>query len=140
MQLFLFPTFFERWIVRQQLSAHKKTRDSSERGIHVALEYAPTYGAFKMLAEDVGLLYIYPDARCVKISGLSYDYVIQGKDVVGLSVHSNNKTVLIDYLVGKEQLNIAILPRSVFAEFKRQTLGSDLSLFAKIQNALTMQY
>jgi hypothetical protein len=138
-QLLLFPTFFERWIVRSLLRPSENDLKAPTRGIHVALEFAPTYGAFKILAEDVGLIYPHPEARFVKMSGLSYDYVIHGKDVVGLLLHSNGKTVLIDYLVGEERLSIAILPRSVLAEFRRQTLGSDASLFERVQNALMVR-
>jgi hypothetical protein len=58
---------------------------------------------------------------------------------VGLSLHSKGKTVLLSYVVGDERLDLAILPRSVVAEFKRQTLGSSRSLFLKIQNALKVQ-
>ena len=131
-------TYVERLIVRQHLSQREEDSGSgSERkGIHVSLEYAPTYGAMKILAEDVGLLYIHPEAHYVRMNGLSYDYVIQSKDVVRLSLHSNRKSVLLSYTVGDERLDLAIVPRSVRAEFKRQMFGSSRSLFVKIQDAL----
>jgi hypothetical protein len=134
-----FPTFFERWIVRKHLSEREEEYGVPIEGIHIALEYAPTYGSIKILAEDVGLIYIHTGEHYVKIRGLSYDYVAQSKDVVGLSLHSNRKTVLLSYRVGNEQLDLAILPRSLIAEFKRQTLGSSRNLFAKIQSALKIQ-
>jgi hypothetical protein len=135
--LFL-PTFVERFIVRRHLSQQHGDFDSRSepKGIHVSLEYAPTYGSMKILAEDVGLIYIHPESHYVKIDGLSYEYVIQSKDVVGLSLHSNKKSVLLSYMVDEEQLDLVIVPRSVLAEFKRQTLGSSRSLFGKIQDAL----
>ena len=61
---------------------------------------------------------------------------LQAGDVVGLSLHSNGKSVLLSYTVGEERLDLAIEPRSVLAELKRQTLGSSRSLFAKMQAAL----
>ncbi|HEX4349700.1 MAG TPA: hypothetical protein VH251_04915 [Verrucomicrobiae bacterium] len=138
--LFMFlPVFVERWIVRKHLSQREEGYGIQIERIHIALEYAPTYGSLKILAEDVGLIYIHPEAHYVKISGISYDYLIHSKDVVGLSLHSKGKTVLLSYVVGDERLDLAILPRSVVAEFKRQTLGSSRSLFLKIQNALKVQ-
>jgi hypothetical protein len=70
------------------------------------------------------------------MDGLSYEYVIHSKDVVDLSLHSNEKSVLLSYMVGEERLDLAIAPRSVRAELKRQTLGSSRSLFEKMQDAL----
>jgi hypothetical protein len=139
MLLLFLPLVFERWIVRQQLSRREDATGFGGKGTHVALEHASTYGSLKMLAEDAGLIYIHPEARYVMISGLSYVYVIQSKDVVGLSLHPNGKTVLLSYAVENEQLDLAILPRSVLAELKRQTLGSSRSLFVKIQDALKVQ-
>jgi hypothetical protein len=136
--LMFLPTFVERWIVRQHLSSRDDDFDpgSEREGIHVALEYAPTYGSMKILAEDVGLMFIYPEARYVKINGLSYEYVIQSKDVVDLSLYSNGKSVLLSYAIGEEQLDLAIVPRSLRAELKRQTVGSSPNLFVKMQDAL----
>jgi hypothetical protein len=133
-----FPTFFERRIVRQHLSTQAGNLGSGSAldGFHVSLEYAPTYGAPKILAEDVGLLYLHPEAHYIRIDGLSYEYVIQGKDVVSLVLHRNRKSVLLAYKIGQEQLEIAIVPRSVRAELKRQTMGSSRTLFAGIQFAL----
>lgn len=136
--ILFFPTFFERRIVRQHLSQRSGSFGSGTKleGIHVSLEYAPTYGTLKILAEDVGLLYVHPEAHYVKIDGLSYEYIIQSKDVVRLSLHSNRKSVLLSYAVGAERLDLAIVPRSLRAELKRQTLGESQSLFAMIQEAL----
>jgi hypothetical protein len=138
------PTFIEGRIVRHHLPQREEdsTAGSDHKGIHVALEHAPTYGAIKILPEDVGLIYIHPEACYVRISGLSYDYIIQSKDVAGLSLHSNGKSVLLSYKVGKERLDLVIVPRSLLAALKhqalgkRQALGSSQSLFAKIQQAL----
>jgi hypothetical protein len=136
--LLFLPTLVERWIVRRHLCRHDEDygSGSEHQGIHVALEYAPTYGSMKLLAEDVGLLYIYPEAHYVKIDGLSYEYVIQSKDVVGFSLHSNAKSVVLSYTVGEERLDLVIAPRSILAEFERQTTGSSRSLFVKMQDAL----
>lgn len=135
---FFLSTYVERWIVRQHLSQREEDSGSSSerKGIHVSLEHAATYGALKILAEDVGLLYVHPEGHYVRINGLSYEYVIYSKDVVRLLLHSNGKSVLLSYTVGNEQLDLAIVPRSVRAEFKRQTLGSSRGLFVVIQNAL----
>jgi hypothetical protein len=132
------PTFVERHIVHQHLRQRDEDFGSGAevRGIHVSLEHASTYGSIKILAEDVGLIYIHPEAHYVKMDGLSYEYVIQSKDVVDLSLHSNEKSVLLSYMVGEERLDLAIAPRSVRAELKRQTLGSSRSLFEKMQDAL----
>jgi len=132
------PTFIERWIVRRYLLQNEEgpTSGPDHKGIHVALENAHTYQKVKILAEDVGLIYIHPEASYVRISGLSYDYIIQSKDVAGFSLHPNGKSVLLSYLVGKERLDLVIVPRSLLAELRRQTLGSSQSLFEKIQQAL----
>jgi hypothetical protein len=132
------PLFLERGIVHRRLSQplRDSTSESHYPGIHVSLEHAPTYGSMKILAEDVGLLYIDPEAGYLKMDGLSYEYVIHSKDVVRLSLHSNSKSVLISYMVGEEQLDLAIVPRSVQSEVERQTTGSSRSLFEAIQDAL----
>ncbi|HTW94840.1 MAG TPA: hypothetical protein VMD30_08610 [Tepidisphaeraceae bacterium] len=131
------PVMSERRVVRRNLSpaAGNLTSGSAQEGFHVAIENASTVGKPKILAEDVGLMYIYPDATYVKINGLSYDYVIQSKDVAELSLHSG-KTVLLSYRVGHEQLKIAIIPRSIRAELKRQTMGSSQTLLQLIQGTL----
>ena len=136
--LLFLPTFVEGWIVRQHLvqCGENFGFGSEHKGIRVSLEYAPTCGSMKILAEDVGLIYIYPDAHYVKIDGLSYEYAIQSKDVESLSLHSNGKSVLLSYKVGEERLDLAIEPRSLLAELKRQTIGSSRSLFERIQDAL----
>jgi len=132
------PTIIERWIVRRNLpqSEEGSTAGSDHKGIHVALENAHTYRTVKILAEDVGLIYTHPEACYVRISGLSYDYIIQSKDVAGLSLHPNGKSVLLSYMAGNERLDLVIVPRSLLAELRRQTLGSSQSLFEKIQQAL----
>jgi hypothetical protein len=132
------PTFVERWIVCHYLCQRDDDYGSGSqiKGIHVSLEYAPTYHSLKLLAEDMGLVYIHPEDHYVKMDGLSYEYVIQSKDVVDLSLHSNHKTVLLSYRVGEELLELAIVPRSILAELERQTLGSSRSLFLKMQDAL----
>jgi hypothetical protein len=136
--LMLLPVFVARWIVRSHLAPRDEVfeADSRDEGIHVALEYAPTYGSMKLLAEDVGLMFIHPNARYVRIDGLSYEYVIQSKDVMDLTLHANGKTVLLSYAIGEEQLELAILPRSLRAELERQTVGSSRSLFQKVHDAL----
>lgn len=136
----LVPTYVERWIVRHYLSQGDDDLEpgSEVKGIHISLEYAPTYGSLKLLAEDVGLIYIDPETRCLKIDGLSYQYVIQSKDVVDLSLHRDAKSVLLSYLVAEERLDLAIAPRSVRAELKRQAVGSSRNLFSKMRDALRL--
>jgi hypothetical protein len=72
------PTFVERRIVHHHLCRRDEDFGSGGQvqGIHVSLEHAPTYGSIKVLAEDVGLIYIHPEAQYVKMDGLSYEYVI----------------------------------------------------------------
>jgi hypothetical protein len=132
------PVFVERWIVRSHLAPRNDVfeADSRPEGIHVAIEYARTYGSMKLLAEDVGLMFLHPNARYVRIDGLSYEYVIQGEDVMDLRLHANGKTVLLSYAIGEAPLELAILPRSLRAELARQTVGSSRSLFQKVHDAL----
>ena len=136
--LMLLPTYVERWIVRHHLSQPDDDYDSGaeSKGIHISLEYALTYSSIKLLAEDVGLIYFHPEDHYVKIDGLSYEYVVQSKDVVDLSLHSDGKSVLLSYRVGEELLELAIAPRGVLPELKRQTVGSSRGLFMKMQAAL----
>jgi hypothetical protein len=134
--LMLLPTFVERWIVRHHLLQGNEALGFGPEGIHVSLDCAPTYGSMKILADDVGLIYIHPDAHYVKLDGLSYEYVIQRNDVVSLSLHANGKSVLLSYMVGKERLDLAIVPRSIRAERERQTAGSSRGFFVKMQDAL----
>lgn len=131
--LMFLPVFFERAIVYWHLS--KRHAD----GIHVALEYAPTYSPLKILAEDVGLLYVNREAHYVKISGLSYDYIIHSRDVSVLALHRNGKNIYLSYRVGGEQLDFVVLPRSVLAEFKRVTVGGTGILFEKLRDALSQK-
>ena len=131
------PTYVERWIVRQHLSQRDETSGfGAEQGTHVALEDAPTYGSMKILAEDVGLVYLYPEAHYVKIYGLSYEYLIHGKDVVHLSLHSNQKSVLLSYRVAGERIDLAVVPRSLRAERERQQTGESRGFFEKTRHAL----
>jgi hypothetical protein len=128
------PTYVERLIVR----CHLPRGDERPRrqGIHAALEDARTCSSLKLLAEDVGLIYMHPEDRYVKFAGLSYEYVIQGRDVVALSLRPNRKSVLISYMVGEEQLDLVIVPRGIRAELKRKMSGSSLSLFNRMLDAL----
>jgi hypothetical protein len=134
--LMLLPTYVERWIVRHHLSQRDNDYDSGPKGIHISLEYAPTFSSIKLLAEDVGLIYFHPEDHYVKIDGLSYEYVVQSKDVLALSLHSDGKSILLTYRVGEELLELAIAPRGVLPELKRQTVGSSRGLFLKMQAAL----
>ena len=134
--LMFIPTWAERWIVGRFLSPSEADGGVGEKGGHIALEYAPTYSGLKLLAEDVGLVFIHPEARYVKISGLSYDYMIQARDVVRLELHRNRKTILLSYMVGNERLDFAIIPRSLQAELKRQVFGSSRSLFESVEKTL----
>jgi len=132
------PMFVERGIVRQHLSRGDEAVGFGPRlkGLHVSVEHASTYSSMKLLAEDVGLIYIHPEAHYVKIDGLSYEYLIHSRHVLGISLHRNGKSVLLSYAVGEEQLDLAIVPRSLLAELRRQVSGSSPGLFAKIGYAL----
>lgn len=136
--LMLLPTYVERWIVRRHLSQRDDDHESESgaKGVHICLEYAPTYSSIKLLAEDVGLIYFHPEDHYVKIDGLSYEYVVQSKDVVDFSLHSDGKSVLLSYRVAEELLELAIAPRGVLPELMRQTVGSSRGLFLKMQAAL----
>jgi hypothetical protein len=132
------PVFVERFIVRLKLPRHQEDSDPGHepKGIHVALENAVTHDAMKFLAEDVGLIYIFPEARYVKIDGLSYEYRIQAQDVVELALHWKGKNVLVSYMIGTERLDLLIMQRSIMAEFERQTIGSSPGLLVKMKEAL----
>jgi hypothetical protein len=137
LSLFL-PVFVERSIVRLKLPRRQEDSDPGHapNGIHVALENAVTHDAMKFLAEDVGLIYIFPEARYVRIDGLSYEYRIQAQDVVELALHWKGKGVLLSYMIGTERLDLLIVPRSVMAEFERQAVGSSPGLLVKMKQAL----
>jgi len=134
----LLPTFVERRLVRHNLSRRDEDYASGfgPTGIHISLEDPRTDSPLKLLAEDVGLLYIHPEAHYLKIDGLSYEYVIRSKDVIALSLHPNRKNVFLSYWTGNEQLSLVVKPRSIWAEVKRQRLGSSRGLFQKIKEAL----
>jgi hypothetical protein len=136
----LLPTIVEGRVAYRHLSQRNEKfgLGSPVEGLHVDVENAITYDTMKAVADDVGLIYVYPDSQYVKIAGLSYEYVILRKDVAGLSLHSNGKDVLLSYTVGEERLNLVIVPRSLWAELKRQTLGTSRSFFANIQDALEL--
>jgi hypothetical protein len=137
--LMILPVFVERAIVRKALSRRDEDfgSDSEAAGIHFSLEDAATERVMKMLAEDVGLLYIYPEAHYVKIDGLSYEYVIHSKDVVRLALHTNRKNVLLSYAIGDERLDLVVKTRSVRAEYERQELGGSRGFFEQIEAALS---
>jgi hypothetical protein len=137
--IFMFlPVFVERHIVRTNLCRRDDDFGASfdPAGIHISLENAATERSMKVLAEDVGLIYMHPEADYVKIDGLSYEYMIHSKDVVDLSLHSNRKNVLLSYRIGEERLDLVVKPRSLLAELKRQRLGSSRDFFEKIEGAL----
>lgn len=133
-----FPTYFERFIVNTYLRPRgaDSGSDLNADGIHVAVENALTCQTMKVLAEDVGYIYVYPRANLVRIEGLSYEYVIQGKDLLNLAIRPSSKFVLLSYAIGDERLDLAIAPRSLRAERKRQLLGSNHNLYNQIADAL----
>jgi hypothetical protein len=135
--LMFLPVFVERHIVRTNLCRSDDFGSGFDpAGIHISLENAATESSMKILAEDVGLIYIHPEAHFVKIDGLSYEYVIHSQDVVDLSLHRNLKNVLLSYRIGEERLDLVVKPRSLLAELKRQKLGSSRDFFEKIEGAL----
>lgn len=136
--ILLLPTFVERWMLRRHLPRRDEffAFGSECRGIHVELSNAPTSGSIRLLADDAGLIYIDPKAHHVKIEGVGYEYFIQSKDVVDLSLRPNGKNVLLSYVIGAERLDLEIMPRSLLAELKRQAFGSSRSFFVRIQEAL----
>jgi hypothetical protein len=137
MMLMFLPVFVERHIVRTNLCRSDDFGSGFDpAGIHISLENAATESSMKILAEDVGLIYIHPEAHFVKIDGLSYEYVIHSQDVVDLSLHRNLKNVLLSYRIGEERLDLVVKPRSLMAELKRQKFGSSRDFFEKIQGAL----
>ena len=136
----LVPTVWERRVVRRFLREHVGDvwSDPGRRPIQVSLEEAQTYGRPKILAEDIGVLMCHPEATCVVLEGVSCKYVIYGKDVVSLRLHDNSKTVLVKYRIGQTALDVAIVPRSVGAEIKRQAQGGSFGLFDQMRQALGM--
>jgi hypothetical protein len=134
----ILPVFVERAIISKALSRRDEDfgSDFDGTGIHISLEDAATERALKILAEDVGLLYIYPEAHYLKIDGLSYEYVVQSKDVVRLALHPNRKNVSLSYTIGEERLDLVVKTRSLQAEYKRQQTGSSRDLFEQMEEAL----
>ncbi|HEV3304567.1 MAG TPA: hypothetical protein VG055_33260 [Planctomycetaceae bacterium] len=135
--LMFLPVFVERHLVRTNLCRRDDFGAGFDpAGIHISVENAATERSLKILAEDVGLIYMHPEADYVKIDGLSYEYVVHSQDVVDLSLHRNLKNVLLSYRIGEERLDLVVKPRSLLAELKRQRLGSSRDFFEKIQGAL----
>jgi hypothetical protein len=95
----------------------------------VEVEDTATYSKMKAVSEDVGLLLMYPESRCVVIEGLTHRYVIYANDVLQVRpVQGATTTGLgIQYLVGggrRAVLDITLHRQSLWVELKKQTIGS----------------
>ena len=131
--LMFVPTRVERWAVRRHLAgvAGDDGRD------FVSVEPADTYSSLKLLADDLGLVAVHPQSRCVVIHGLGHTYVAYAADVVRLELHANGRAVVLTYDVGPARLDLVVVPRSIRTEFKRQVAGATPSLYARMADALS---
>ena len=93
-----------------------------------SIENAHTYDRLKVVGDDLGILLIHPEAHCVEIEGIRFRYLIYAGDVRFLSLHKNQRTILLGYEVDGEQIDLAIVPRGVLGGYKLQPadLGSGL--------------
>ncbi len=134
--LFLVPSIAEKYLITRFIRENDRQfwSELNFRQAHVSIENAATYGRFKFLAEDIGLVLVYPDR--VEIEGVSFRYMILRKDVVELYPHRNNRTVIVTYKIADETLSIAITSRSIFAELKRQLAHARPAMIAWIGESL----
>lgn len=112
--------------------------DATLSPIHVNIENARTYQKLKLLPEDLGILLLHPATHCVQIEALSYRYLIYAADVTRLERFKTREqeAVFLSYRIGSEILELAIIPDSLNAAFKRKLLIGDSGLFARLQIVL----
>ena len=96
----------------------------------VEVEETDTFSKMKAVSEDVGLLLLYPQQRCVVVEGLTHRYVIYADDVLlARPVQgASNVGLGVRYLVGgatRVPLDITLHQQSLWVELKRQTIGSE---------------
>jgi len=134
------PTTLEGIRTQKHLRGHVGDfwADSTLMPRVVGIEDAETYNKLKVLADDIAVAILRPESGCLQIEGIRYRYLIYASDVTSLSLHENKRTVLLSYNIGAEHLSLAIIPRGLVPEFKRQALGVNPGLLEAIQRSLKM--
>lgn len=137
---FLAPSLIERVLVRHHLRGRLANHwsDANVAKTFVSVENAETYNKFKLLAEDVGVLLCRTESGFVTLEGIGFRYFVLTGDVVELSLHPNGRAVLLTYKIGATILRLAIVPRGIVMERKRQQMGGiNRELIELMTGALT---
>ena len=92
----------------------------------VELEETRTFSKMKAVTEDLGVVLMYPEQRCVVIEGVTHRYLIYAEDVVEVRPVPGPTTagLGIHYLAAGEPLDITLTYQTVWMELKRQTIGA----------------
>jgi hypothetical protein len=133
--------------MRRRTRAHIRQRLKIEgvKAPVVEVEETATYSKMKAVSEDLGLLLMYPETRCVVIEGLTHRYVIYANDVLLVRPVQGATTIGlgIQYLVGSGKrvpLDITLHRQSLWVELKKQTIGSqDDAVMERVAQVLRPQ-
>jgi hypothetical protein len=92
----------------------------------VELEETRTFSKMKAVTEDLGVVLMYPEQRCVVIEGVTHRYLIYAEDVVEVRpvAGPTSSGFGIHYLAAGEPLDITLTYQTVWMELKRQTVGA----------------
>ena len=113
---------------RRRVRRHVRGRLTLHQAGDAVVEVEPTetFSKMKAVSEDLGLLLLYPDRRCLVVEGLTHRYLVHARDVVAVREVPGSTTVGagILYSAGGQPLDITLGHQSLWVELKRQTIGS----------------
>jgi hypothetical protein len=132
----------QRWLVRRSVRARigEVRRFDGPAPINVGIEDSRTYSKMKVVPEDLAVIVLHPENRCLQIEGVCYRYLVYADDVVAADQLTipQGQACRLHYAVGEEVVSLALVPISPLTEFKRQTVGGQLSLVKAVLQTLDL--
>jgi hypothetical protein len=137
--LFLIPTLQRRRVMSIVGQRAWGARLPGAGGvIPVSVEDQSTMEGVKVVADDIGILMPEPDARRVRIEGVSHRYLIRAPDLVSLDLEASryHERVLVTYHIGDVVLSLAVVHEGIGAAFWRQITGRPSALYRRMSECL----
>jgi hypothetical protein len=80
----------------------------------------------KTVTEDLAVVLMYPEQRCLVIEGVTHRYIIYAEDAIEVRtvVGGTSGGLAIHYLAAGQPLDITLTYQTVWMELKRQTVGA----------------
>jgi hypothetical protein len=138
--LCMVETVCRRWLVRAAIA--RRLGPLPKGWALVSVEDGLTFSRIKVMPDDMGLIWIYPETRCLRIEGMSHRYQVHARDVVSISTRRAPGMVAtaINYRVGDVELAMVVSEtQNNMIEILAQTIGLRPRLFKRISRGLRMQ-